>query len=734
MRCCLLFLMLLMGFSSGAGVLQLVSGNASAYAIRFSRDVRAEQEAAQWLQEAIHKATGVSMSLLPGNGQGNVLRVFLDDKGRQKDGWCITTEGTSITVAGYNDQDLQTAVRVFAATFLQARKWDNGPAEFPRIRSVSIPVPYRLESIPAFRYREAYYPFGRDADYRSWTGLQQFETLWGLWGHSYDKLVPAKTYFAAHPEYYALVNGRRQASQLCLSNEEVYRIVVASLKQRMADNPVAEYWSISPNDDLGYCTCDRCSATDRQEGGPQGSLIRFLNKVAAAFPGKKFTTLAYTYTSRPTQTLRPAANVYIMLSTIDAYRGKPLQEEPSAAEFLRDLKGWSRMTPHIFIWDYNTQFTNYLAPFPNLHVMAANLRFFKKQGVEGVFVQGSGDTYGELAELRSWVTSRLLWDPFLSDDSLIRVFAEGYYGKAAPHVLSYLGALGKNFRAGGRPLDIYGNPVLEWNSYLGPEQINQYSAAQDKAEAAVEGNALLSARIARLRLPLEYTVLQQAKMYGRDRYGLYEQDASGSLRVKKELLPRVQRFVAACKAAGVTELSEGGQSPDQYQQEYTALLQKPVLQNLAWKAPVKLLEPFAPEYPARGPATLTDGASGFGDFSYNWLCFYGVPMEAVIDMGSLKPVRSVSLHFLDDPRHWIFPPSRIEVFLSKNGHDYVRAGEKKLGAPEEHYHVNIVEADLPAAGECRYLKVVAHGLEQLPDWRDRAGKKPMLACDEVWVH
>src|SRR5690606_34319290 len=105
--------------------------------------------------------------------------------------------------------------------------------------------------------------------------------------------VPAKTYFDKHPDFYALVDGKRKASQLCLSNPQVLKIVLGHLKAQMDDNPQMKYWSVSQNDDLGYCECQRCKAVDKQEGGPQGSIIRFVNKVAAQFPDKIIPTLAY---------------------------------------------------------------------------------------------------------------------------------------------------------------------------------------------------------------------------------------------------------------------------------------------------------------------------------------------------------------------------------------------------------------------------------------------------------
>ncbi|QEC73975.1 DUF4838 domain-containing protein [Arachidicoccus ginsenosidivorans] len=85
-----------------------------------------------------------------------------------------------------------------------------------------------------------------DPAYLNWHGLHRFEDLWGIWGHSYNKLIPPSVYFKKHPEYYALVNGVRQPTQLCLSNPEVLKKVIDTLKIMMAENPDAIYWSVAP--------------------------------------------------------------------------------------------------------------------------------------------------------------------------------------------------------------------------------------------------------------------------------------------------------------------------------------------------------------------------------------------------------------------------------------------------------------------------------------------------------
>src|SRR5690606_15422614 len=98
-------------------------------------------------------------------------------------------------------------------------------------------------------------------------------------------------------------------------------------------NSDAIYWCLGQMDNIAYCKCDLCKKVDEEEGGPQGSLLRFVNRVAKQFPDLNFVTLAYAYTVRPPAKTKPGKNVYIMLSSIEADRTKDLANEPSAKEF-----------------------------------------------------------------------------------------------------------------------------------------------------------------------------------------------------------------------------------------------------------------------------------------------------------------------------------------------------------------------------------------------------------------
>lgn len=704
---------------------------------------QAEKRAANLLQHYLEKISGAQLPLVQEPAFTGSHAIYIgrcqSSAGQlpaviQGDGYFIGSDPQHLYIGG-SGKGVVYGVYGLLETYLGCAKYSEAPAIVPSLATVTVPAGLHNLQQPALVYRESYYPASADAEYLDWHGLQRFEDLWGLWGHSFNKLVPASEYFTSHPEYFALVNGKRQASQPCLSEEAVFNIAVANLKKLFAANPDARYWSVSINDDQGYCTCDRCRKTDAEEGGPQGSVIRFVNRIAAAFPDKQFTTLAYLYTSHAPAKTKPAANVYIMLSTIDAFRNQPLSQAASAAGFRNNLKRWAALTGNIFIWDYTVQFTHYLTPFPDLLQLQPNIQFFLDNKVKGIFEQGSGETYSDLAELNSYLQAKLLWNSQLDVNRTITQFCNAYYGAAGKWIDAYIQLMQENMHKASRPLDIYGNPCNDYNSYLSPANIDQCSALLDKAEAAAETDTVLLNRVKNVRLGLDYVVLQQSRFFGADKFG-YVENTGGSYVIKPSWPLKVQRFVAQCKKAGVTELSEGGITPDAYQQEWNELFARGWTPNLAANATVTLAHPFAEDYPAKRERTLVDAVRGQRDFSYNWLCFYGTDMIATLDLGHEQVCKSIGMGFLEDPRHWIFLPQTVKVEWSANGQQYQTLGTENNTAAlaEESYKVNMHPVQFSFQPvKARYIRVTAGNWPALPAWRFRENKKPMIACDEILV-
>lgn len=730
-----------------ADPLVLVSdGRPVAVLVLSSDAVPLEKEAAAILNTYVRKMSGVSLPEITADAyqEGPAVWIGRAAEGRMSgsvpgaEGYQLTVSDQSLFIRGGSGRGLLYGVYTLLETYFGCRKYDQRPAFVPKRTTLELPGNLQDAYTPVFEYRESFYPASMDQEYLDWHKLHRFEDRWGVWGHSAFKMVPPGTYFSAHPEYFALVNGQRQASQLCMSHPDVLKLTVNWLKEAIAENTDAVYWSVAPMDGGGFCTCDQCSRTDREEGGHQGSLVRFVNKVADQFPDKKITTLAYTYTADPPGKTKPAANVYMMLSSIDAQRHQPLEQALGADAFRKQLAGWGALTANLMVWDYTVQFTNYLAPFPVTAFLQPNLRYMQEKGVKGVFEQGSGYTYGDMAELNSYLLAKALWKPQEEMTAIREDFLTGYYGKAAPAISAYLNALEHAVSETGAVLDIYGNPVNNRKDYLSPGRIDQYSQLLDKAEAAAEGDTLLTARVNRVRFGTEYTVLQQSRLFGRDQYGYLapDEDEGGVYRVKSNWPERVNRFVKVLERSGVTEMAEAGVTPEQYRKEWEELFSRGWIPALSVDRPVRLEHAFMEDYPAKGEATLTDGIPGTSDYSYNWLLFEGTDLVATIDLGRVQPVQSVQINYLDDPRHYMFSPVQVRAEMSADGRTFTEITVVRPAPSEDQPEALIKAVTLAGstASQGRYVRVTAVCPSAFPPWfTGNPARKPVIAFDEITV-
>jgi hypothetical protein len=365
----------------------------------------------------------------------------------------IRTKGDRILLAGGRPRGTLYAVSRFLQDACGVRWWTPWASRIPHNASLRTGE-MNLRAKPAFEYRDPYWRCAFDADW-SWHNLCNGQRsgltpeqggclVYKYFVHSFYALVPPETYFAPHPEWFSLVNGRRtnENAQLCLSNPDLRDFVVQRVRQALRESPAARIISVSQNDCFNPCECANCKAMDEAEGSHAGSMIAFVNyvaeKIEAEFPNVAVDTLAYQYTRKPPATLRPCANVIVRLCSIECDFWEPL-DSPANAAFAADIHGWEQRTDRLYIWDYVTDFAHYLQPFPDWFTLGPNLRFFQGHHVRGVFEEGAYESYGaEMAELRAWVLAQLMWNPQQDDRALIREFLDGYYGAAGKPLERYL--------------------------------------------------------------------------------------------------------------------------------------------------------------------------------------------------------------------------------------------------------------------------------------------------------
>ena len=564
--------------------LTLTDGNASDYVIIVSPNASDnELYAANEFSRLLALGSGVTLPVvgdtLPAQPNeiliGASTRTDIDREPLNEDGFTICTRGPKLQIVGGSDKGTLYGVYTFFDKYLGYRCLSSKVFYYPTFDRVSVEAIENDTQIPVNEFRDTHYRDSNDPFYADWHKIDHCivdgvdNGVWGSWVHTFEYLVPPSQYFKEHPEYYALVDGKRDPRQLCLTNPEVFDILVANLADTMARFPQATYWSVSQNDNDVYCHCPNCAAIDAREGSPSGSILEFVNRVAERFPDKTISTLAYWYSRKAPKTVVPRDNVQIMLCDIESDRHIPIAENPNDS-FGEDLRAWGKLTRNIMIWDYVVEFTNLVSPFPNLRVLQPNIQFFVENGTNAHFQQGNREVGGEFNELRQYLIARLLWDPNCDINAEMDDFLHHYYGNAAPYIRQYIDLMHDELEASGQKLHIFFNPEdFCDSSYLRDDLMAQYETFFAQAMDAVADQPDVLLRVKAAHMPLTYALFRIAQKRGTAESRVFEQ-VDGKWRTRPEIMARLDEFTALCHEIGVTRLSEWHTTPDEYDAQMRA--------------------------------------------------------------------------------------------------------------------------------------------------------------------
>jgi len=533
-----------------------------------------EQHAAAELAEFLEQITGAefevvsppatdSPRLLVGAEAAKLAEPDFSTEGLGTDGLVIRRVGDDLILAGGRPRGTLYAVYTFLEDELGCRWWASSESTIPNkptLKVGNLDVRY----VPVLEYREPYWFDAFDSDWavrnKSNGNRPKLDEKRGGnhsyqgFVHTFNPLIPPKTYFKEHPEWFSEIKGKRthNRAQLCLSNEEMRNELVINLKANLRNNPAATIASVSQNDWHGNCQCAKCAAIDKEEGSPAGLMLRFVNSVAddikEEFPNVAISTLAYQYTREPPKYVKPRENVIVRLCSIECSFSTPLADERNQ-KFRDDIIGWSKISNRLYIWDYTTNFRHHIMPHPNLRVLGPNVKFFAEHNVKGIFEQGAYTTNGaEMAELRAWVLAKLLWDPSRDGQELIDEFIEGYYGPAAGQIRDYLNVMHDAVEASEDWLGCFEKNTAK---YLSFDTLSKGWAHLKAAETAVQDNPELRFRVQVAQLPVMYTFMTRwDEMRGKA-------EESGSDWPMPETIQRAfEEFMEIAKKKNVTRLNE----------------------------------------------------------------------------------------------------------------------------------------------------------------------------------
>lgn len=683
-------------------------------------------KAATLLQDFIGRISGATLPIVNRpvkEKKGDVIIGAGDTQGLTEDGFRLRTHGGTLRISSGGDKGALYGV-VTLLESLGVNYYGDSEYTLTPMASIAIETLDRAEN-PAFRYRQSQSYALKDPIYRAWMRLEEpaDEFAGGLWVHTFDRILPSDRYGAEHPEFYSFINGQRRpgrASQWCLTNPEVFRIVAERIDSIFEANPGKNMISVSQNDgNFTHCTCPSCTEVMEREGSISGVYIDFLNRLAARRPDKQFSTLAYLFTMHAPKHIRPLPNVNIMLCDIDAKREVPLTDNASGRDFMRALEDWSKISNNIFIWDYGINFDGYLAPFPNFPIMQKNIQLFRDHNATMHFSQIAGSKGGDFSELRTYMAAKLMWNPDLDADSLMRSFMQGYYGDAAPYLYEYEKLLEGGLIASDKDLWIYDSPVSHKDGMLNAKCRKRYNELFDRAEVAVADDSVKLARVRRQRLSLQFPELEIARAEGR---------------ADSAMIPQLDLFEQRVKEFGVPTLNERNNSPVDYAALYRTRYIASDKNNKARGAKVTWITPPTGRYAKLGETALTDGIYGGSTFVESWVGWEGTDGEFILDLGSPTEFSRIEGDFLHQLGQWIFFPKGVDFAVSTDGKNFSEFGS--VEQPEDRdVRVKFTKlghtADAPVTAQ--YVKVKVRGVNICPSWHYGVGAPGWFFLDEIVI-
>ena len=513
------------------GCTELIVQNGKTRAgIILPKDAPVELErAAKELQAYVKKTSGAELRIgTEGGGPGERVEIRLavtplgisrggDPKTEivHEDGYAIQSSGRTITIMGGSPRGTLYGVYDFIERALGVRWFMPTEMGEDILKSTSIPVPeLAIVKNPAFPsvsgFTWAGSPGAEDWELRMRVKVGKAVTF----GHNWYNIHRfSKETFEADPEMFALVSDQRgRSTQLCSSNPKVIQVTVEAARRYFKANPDAPLFSISPNDGLGWCECERCKNIDALYGVTDFSLAdrfvhyanRVLEELEKTNPGKQVGIYAYAEHTSPPKRARPKANYVTALTHMpwEFCHVHPINDPacPSNKRYLEYLEGWSNLTRHVGVYEYYGHFFVF-TPWPIVHSMRVDIPLYKELRIER-FISETQQNWATQG-LNFYVAAKLVADPSLDVDALLAEYFSRFYGKAGGAMRRYNDLWEAAMKKTGEAAEHRG---YSWLSMFSLPLVAEADAILKEAEAlAAKDSEMVRQRVAFARTGYGYT-------------------------------------------------------------------------------------------------------------------------------------------------------------------------------------------------------------------------------------
>ena len=522
------------GLCACAEELVLVDHGKAAAAIVLAADCSDQaRHAAGELQTYFERMSGATLEIRTDDGSPSECAIYVGrsravrDAGidvpagfthrMDEEGYVIRSVPGGIVLAGNEDGPYQgTLYAVYDFLERLGCRWFFPGAYgevVPKRETIAV-GPIAVTERPDFRFRNIWYsgwmPVSEDQNkaFAVWRDRNRMNSLAGLslpGDGSITRLAPADKYFETNPNIYAVdEKGERMKDMLCLSEPEAVRIAVRTISDEFRAHPDMWTFGFAPPDGHPRCHCPKCTAAEpgfmgKGFGEPSLSDIwfAFANAVAKEvykeFPDRWLLTNGYANRVRPPEGVGPLSpNLGIQSAMIDSCTfhriGDPHCWQRQVYKTVLDR--WTRDLKCVFIYDYDPGKSLDNLPFPVLHTLSNDMRYYKDRGVWGFWTEGNNNWM--VTHLNYYVRSKLMWDTDADVNALVRDYCERFYGAGAHPIEKYIWTLERAVET----TDVHPTwgRLIPWQVVLAPATVEKLDAhlarALDRTKNADESTRL----------------------------------------------------------------------------------------------------------------------------------------------------------------------------------------------------------------------------------------------------
>lgn len=140
-------------------------------------------------------------------------------------------------------------------------------------------------------------------------------------------------------------------------------------------------------------------------------------------------------------------------------------------------------------------------------------------------------------------------------------------------------------------------------------------------------------------------------------------------------------------------------------------------------------------YSAGGDNGVVDGKRGKSNWrAGGWQGYRGTDADIIIDMLGTRTISGVTVGLLQDMNNYIWMPGYIEVFISRDGREFIPVGSRRSDVAIDAEKIIIEDWTVSfTPAEAAFVRIVAHPFGEIPSWHRGYGDKSFIFIDEIKV-